>query len=152
MQSSAMATLSLRDLISMHLEDLSQPEPVSPAGLRIAHDNVAQNAKGDSKQAVPLKVCLTLEGESNLYRGFETQGIFVATWQPLEKGTDVNVTFFTEDGAVGRAAGVVRWVRDYHPAFPDTTPGMAVELEDLCGDSQSVFDSFAKRRDPLFYD
>lgn len=152
MQPSAMAALSIRELIPIHVDEASQPEPVGTASLRIAPDNSVQEGKNDSKQAVPLKICLTLEGESNLYRGFETQGIFVATWQPLEKGTDVNVTFFTQDGSIGRAAGVVRWVRDYHPAFPDTTPGMAVELAGLCGDSQSVFDSFAKRREPLFYD
>ncbi len=159
MQFSVTATPSVRVIAPTYVAEKQTSKPsgaarrevmTAPGAASAAH-NPNRTARA-SKPPVALEVPLTLEGESNLYRGFETRGIFVATWQLLGTGTEVDITFSSDDGSVGRAGGVVRWVREYHPGFPDTTPGMAVELVDLPKHTHAVFERFAARRDPLFYE
>ena len=48
--------------------------------------------------------------------------------------------------------GEVRWIRDLNPLTPDMTPGMGVRFVDPPPDVVSAIESFARHKDPLFFD
>ena len=100
-----------------------------------------------------LEVDIGLLSQSHFYTGLSLDvsrgGVFVATYQPLERGTLVTLYFVLPSGVAVEAPGVVRWTRDATKSAP---PGMGVAFEKLSDEAQSAIARYCVQRAPLYHD
>jgi len=104
---------------------------------------------------VALQAEVNLSSDSNFYSGFAADlsesGIFIATCNVLDRGTEVDLTFTLPTGQAIAARGVVRWAREYNEATPDVFPGVGIEFCNMEPDQQAAIQSFTAQREPLFW-
>jgi type IV pilus assembly protein PilZ len=118
----------------------------------------AQQNWADRRSAprVVLKTAVTFSSESNFYTGFldniSEGGLFIATYHPAQLGTMMQVEFsLPDDGEPISVEAEVRWVRETQSdsAVP---PGIGLRFVNLPVAERDRIESFAKRRDTIFYD
>ncbi len=106
-------------------------------------------------QRVELHADVDLFSDSNFYTGFSSDlsdgGIFVATCNTLDPGTEVEVAFTLPGSLRIQAKGVVRWHREYNDRFPDIFPGMGIEFVEMTEDSRLAVHAFTSQREPMFW-
>ena len=113
-------------------------------------------AERRSSTRVLLKTSVTLVSESNFYTGFSNNisegGIFVATYEPMALGTQLELEFClgADDNPI-KAVGVVRWVREYNP-HSDAPPGIGLQFAELSAADRQRVEAFVRQRETLFYD
>ena len=104
---------------------------------------------------VKLQTEVSLSSESNFYSGFGQDlsdgGIFVATCNILEAGTQVDLSFTLPGEIPVVATGIVRWSREFNEATPEFFPGMGVEFVDMAIEHRQIIHAFTTQRDPLFW-
>jgi uncharacterized protein (TIGR02266 family) len=104
---------------------------------------------------VALHADVDLFSDSNFYTGFSSDlsdgGIFVATCEVLEAGTEVEVAFTLPGSQRIQSRGVVRWHREYNDRFPDVFPGMGIEFVEMPEESRSAVHAFTSQREPMFW-
>lgn len=110
---------------------------------------------GRQRERHSLQTAIDLRSDSNFFTGFSTNlsegGVFLATYQELEPGTEVELTL-TLPGQPGlRVSGTVKWTRELSEREPDLTPGLGIQFNALEAESLDAIRSFVKGRDPLFY-
>ncbi len=96
-----------------------------------------------------------LYSDSNFYTGFTEDvsegGLFVATYDLLPIGTQLDLEFGLPGGTEFQVRGEVRWIRD--PIMSDEAfPGMGVQFIDLTSEDKIFIQEFVASREPLFYD
>jgi tetratricopeptide (TPR) repeat protein/Tfp pilus assembly protein PilZ len=145
----------------------SIPAPPMPSGLASEAPRRAQPSSAATPRAclvdgellrdparTPIEVNLGATTDSNFYVGFSSRiadgGVFIATYQCLPIGTEVELLVTLPGNFSARAHGKVRLVRDALASFGDDTPGMCVELEALSYATLALFERFAQKRAPLF--
>lgn len=93
--------------------------------------------------------------ETNFYWGFarnlSTGGLFVATFDYLPVGTELDVAFSLPDGRRVQARAEVRWVREPREDVPEIWPGMGLAFEDLDPTALEGIEAFVEEREPLFF-
>jgi len=98
---------------------------------------------------------IDLSSDSNFYSGFSSDirlgGVFVATFRELSPGTGIELEVSLPGGKRFRAAGVVRWSRDFNDKQPELFPGLGVQFTDLPLAAQEAFTGFTLQREPLFF-
>ena len=104
-----------------------------------------------------MRLEITYESEHNFYTGFteniSSGGLFVATHQPRKIGDMIDLTFSLPGlGQPCHVLGRVRWVREYHGAMADSTPGMGIEFVSLEERERRAIEAFIKYREPIFFD
>jgi len=107
-------------------------------------------------QRVELKSEVSFESETNFYVGWSGDvsagGIFIATHDLLEKGTQIRLQFKLPGGRRVTALGEVMWLREYNHLVPDQTPGMGIRFHGLEQSDSRAVNEFITRRDPIFFD
>ncbi len=107
---------------------------------------------------VTVEVHVTTTSDHNFYTGFTSNisegGIFVATSQICNLGTELDFTFTLEpDPNPITIRGIVRWIREDNQFTVGLNPGMGVQFLDLDEASQERVNAFiSRRRDSIFYD
>lgn len=114
--------------------------------LQLQHD-------GRTTPRAMLEVDIGLLSQSHFYTGLSQDvsrgGVFVATYQPLDRGTLVTLYFELPSGVALEAPGVVRWTRD---ATDTAAPGMGVAFEELDDHACSAIADYCVERPPLYHD
>ncbi len=102
---------------------------------------------------VDLEVGIGFHSESNFYTGFSGDisegGLFVATYDLLPVGTEVNLSFWLPDGQEVTTRGRVAWVRRAQGEQP---PGMGIRFVALSDEARDAIGRFVARREPIFHD
>jgi uncharacterized protein (TIGR02266 family) len=103
-----------------------------------------------------FEVDIGFQSETNFYTGFSQDvsegGIFIATYNVLERGTRMAVSFTLPDGHLVSCQGVVRWTREHNPSSPDISPGMGVQFERLSTEDRAAIDRFLAQRPAMFFE
>jgi len=114
-----------------------------------------QHEKRQSPRMV-LQSEVGFETESNFYTGFiediSEGGIFVATWELLPRGSEVDVELELPTGHIVRGRAIVRWLRDLRDEQADSPPGMGMQFCDLLVEDRNAINTFIATRSPLFFD
>jgi len=107
-------------------------------------------------QRIELKTEVNFESETNFYVGWSGDisqgGIFLATHEVLDKGTQIKLKFKLPTGRQIIALGEVVWVKEFNQLVPDQTPGMGIRFVGLDPADARAISSFTLKRDPIFYD
>jgi uncharacterized protein (TIGR02266 family) len=117
--------------------------------------SAAAAQKGRERGRVKLQAAIDLRSDSNFFTGFSTNisegGVFIATVQPVARGTQVELDVTLPGGRPLRVSGVVRWSREVNTRTPDLMPGVGVQFTDLSPEVASAINAFVVRREPLFF-
>jgi uncharacterized protein (TIGR02266 family) len=111
--------------------------------------------KGRERSRVKLQAAIDLRSDSNFFTGFSTNisegGVFIATVEPVARGTQVDLDFTLPGGRPLHVSGVVRWSREVSDRNPDLMPGVGVQFSELPPEVASAITDFVGRREPLFF-
>lgn len=111
--------------------------------------------KGRERSRVKLQAAIDLRSDSNFFTGFSTNisegGVFIATVEPVARGTQVDLDFTLPGGRPLHVSGVVRWSREVNDRNPDLMPGVGVQFAELPPEVASAITDFVGRREPLFF-
>jgi uncharacterized protein (TIGR02266 family) len=103
-----------------------------------------------------LEVDIGIHSDTNFYTGFTQDisqgGLFVATYNILNIGTQLNINFSLPGGSVLSLEGTVRWVREYNDRIPDMEPGMGIMFESLNNIDTGEINKFMEEHPPIFYE
>lgn len=106
-------------------------------------------------ERAPLEIEVTLESEHNFYCGITNDisegGVFVATYQPPEVGTVVEIELALA-GRVFRVLGEVRWLREVRASCEGCPPGCGVRFVDLDAQARAAIADFVCERDTVLYE
>lgn len=106
--------------------------------------------------SVDVDTMLSTGSHHQIYTGFSQDikdgGIFIATFEPRENGSEVVVNFKLPKDKNISALGVVHFVREYNPNVPELPPGMGVQFKNLSRANQDAIESFLETRTAMFYD
>jgi uncharacterized protein (TIGR02266 family) len=103
-----------------------------------------------------VAVDVSFHTEHNFFMGLTENlsegGLFVATYDNIPIGTELQVQLNLPDSDTINAQGVIRWVREYSRFTEDLAPGVGLELVDLDDGDQAVIREFLSQRDPIYYE
>ena len=103
-----------------------------------------------------LAVKVGMEHGNAFFTGFSgnvsSGGLFVATHQLLEIGSQLELFFEMPDGHEVGVVGEVRWRREYNPDATDQPPGMGLRFLNLGYDDQILIDRYIANHETIFYD
>jgi len=103
-----------------------------------------------------FEVDIGIHSDTNFFTGFSQDissgGLFIATYDIMALGSDINVNFTLPSGPVLSLNGKIRWIREYNETTPDTAPGMGVQFDDLTERDQRAINRFIATNPPIFYD
>ncbi len=101
-----------------------------------------------------LEAEVTLTSPSQFYAGltFDVSegGLFVATYQPLAIGEEVEVELTLPTTTV-KAKGVVRWTRAPSDDS-DAPPGAGLSFTELPDEGRTAIEELCRERPPLYHD
>ncbi|MBN2341040.1 MAG: PilZ domain-containing protein [Deltaproteobacteria bacterium] len=107
-------------------------------------------------ETIDVNTMLSSSSNHQFFNGFskdiEEGGIFVATFEPKEKGAQVLVHFKLPGNKSISAKGVVHFVREYNPTVPDMAPGMGVKFVNLHPADKTAIEKFLNSRNTMFYE
>lgn len=141
----------------------ARPPGMTPAARPPGMTPAARPAAGatpDSKEArrngrVRMHTSIDMRSDSNFFTGFSMDisegGVFIATVDPVPRGTQVELDFTLPGGRPMKVTGVVRWVREANSRHPELMPGVGVQFTGLPPEVASAISSFVTTRDPMFF-
>jgi Tfp pilus assembly protein PilZ len=109
-------------------------------------------------QTLQLQVesTLNMESETHFYTGLSGRidegGIFVATFDIKPINSKIAVSFTLPSGETIVTKGLVRWVREYNPDYPDAVPGMGLSFIQLRDADRRAIEQFLEKKAPILYD
>jgi uncharacterized protein (TIGR02266 family) len=117
-------------------------------------------AKSESERRIHRRIQVdldvTLSSEHNFFTGFVQNisegGLFIATHEYLDVGSELDVTFRLPSGQEVRTRSRVQWIREYNPDNGEVSPGMGVRFLDISSGDQSAVMDFLRQREPLFFE
>ena len=102
-----------------------------------------------------MQAAIDMTSDDNFFSGFSANisdgGLFIATFDYIPKGTQVDLSFSLPTGEKITAPGVVRWIREVNDKDPSSSPGLGVQFADLDEPAQHAIRAFIEQRDPMFY-
>ena len=97
----------------------------------------------------PLEASIAARSESAFWEGLDgEQGVFLATYEELPVGTQVDLTVHLPGGVSFVNAAEVRFVRSGNER---TWPGLGLELQETSAEAARAIARFARVRPSLFY-
>jgi len=143
-----------------------EPEPIPLTGVlpadplpllsRQSSDLAASDRERRGANRRSIEVDIGMQSETSFFTGFSMDissgGLFVSTYDILPLDSEVNVNFSLPGGQMMSLSGLVRWVREYNEAVPDTAPGMGIMFEDLSTEQENDINAYLARSNPLFHD
>ena len=134
------------------LEPAPAYTPVSPQPLALQPKKPA-NLDGPRTE---VEANIGANTESNFFVGFSGEvsegGVFLATYDVLERGSPVDLLVTLPGGYEFRVDGWVRFVRDPFDFDEGAHPGMGIQFESLARESRELVLRFIRKRAPTFYD
>jgi uncharacterized protein (TIGR02266 family) len=129
---------------------MSRPFPLQKAGESI---QIHEDRRSFHRRIVHVDI--GIHSDTNFFTGFiqdiSNGGLFIATYDVLTIGTELNVNFRLPDGPVLSLDGVVRWVREYNETT-EVEPGMGIQFENLSPNDSKSINDFILKHPPIFYD
>jgi len=123
-----------------------KPLPSSPAPV--------PGSERRKSSRIPMQTEVDLSSDTNFYSGFSTDlsdgGLFVATCNVAEIGTEVDLAFTLPTGQRIESRGVVRWVREFNDRTPEVFPGVGIEFVDTKPSTREAIQAFMRTREPMF--
>ncbi|NOZ02865.1 MAG: TIGR02266 family protein [Deltaproteobacteria bacterium] len=120
--------------------------------------NMTDDHEQRRSKRIEYNVEVGVSTDANFFTGFiqniSEGGLFVATHDPLDVGSELQVKFTlpTLDDEVS-ARAVVRWVRPYDERNPDAVPGMGVQFQEIIPEkATAAINDFIKQREPEFFE
>jgi uncharacterized protein (TIGR02266 family) len=134
------------------------PPPPAPPPPVAAAPVAAAPADAANRRQVPrtqLDCEVSMESETNFFAGFgwdiSTGGLFVASFQPLSVGQELQVRFSLPGGQQVDCVCVVRWSRDVNQANSGVLPGVGLQFLEISDAGRDAVNRFVKHREPMFY-
>jgi uncharacterized protein (TIGR02266 family) len=128
------------------------PMPGAPAARPQA---AAASAEARRNGRVRMHTSIDMRSDSNFFTGFSMDisegGVFIATVEPVPRGTQVELDFTLPGGRPMKVTGVVRWVRESNSRTPELMPGVGVQFTGLPPEVANAITSFVTTRDPMFF-
>ncbi len=142
--------------VSKVLEHLHEPIPLTD----VTDEPIALTEEsGHERRSFirrSVEVDIGIHSDTNFFTGFSQDissgGLFIATYDILSLGTELNINFRLPDGPVLSLNGKVRWVREYNETAQDMEPGMGVEFKKLSPDDRQAINLFISDHPPIFYE
>lgn len=110
---------------------------------------------GRQRDRFALQAAIDLRSDSNFFTGFSTNlsegGVFLATYQELSPGTEVELTLTLPGHPALAVKGTVRWIRELNERVPELTPGLGIQFTGLAADQLEAIRTFVQSREPLFF-
>ncbi len=135
--------------------------PAVPPGLRSATPAarsaavVPESPEARRNGRVRMHTSIDMRSDSNFFTGFSMDisegGVFIATVEPVARGTQVELDFTLPGGRPMKVQGVVRWVRESNARTPELMPGVGVQFTGLNPEVAHAITSFVTTRDPMFF-
>ena len=129
---------------------LSQPAAALPNSLL---PPVAPTPNGPREK---LEANIGAMTQSNFYVGLSGEiahgGVFVATYESLQKDESVRMLVTLPGGFEFECDGYVRFVRDPMDFSSESGPGMGIQFEKLGEEARELVLRFIRKRPPIFYD
>ncbi|MBZ4417560.1 TIGR02266 family protein [Myxococcus sp. RHSTA-1-4] len=129
------------------------PMPAAPAAHPAAAAQDGRDARRNGR--VRMHTSIDMRSDSNFFTGFSMDisegGVFIATVDPVPRGTQVELDFTLPGGRPMKVTGVVRWVRESNSRTPELMPGVGVQFTGLPPEVASAISSFVTTRDPMFF-
>jgi uncharacterized protein (TIGR02266 family) len=120
------------------------------SGVEARHDERRNHLRAE------LEAEVSLESETNFFMGFSEDisegGLFVATYDLLPVGSQIQIELALPDGYVVRAIAEVRWVRDLRDESDGVSPGLGLRFVELQPTDRDAITQFVQARAPIFYD
>jgi uncharacterized protein (TIGR02266 family) len=127
------------------------PLPLAPAPAKALPDH-----PGRTTRRMTMETDVGFQSESNFFTGFTQDisegGLFIATYDVKEMGSEMAVSFTLPDGHFVSCVGVVRWIREYNTLTPDVHPGMGVQFRELSDEDRKAIERFLTQRPAMFYE
>jgi len=134
------------------MDELATVVDARPLGHRPTDPDLgvaARMAVTASQRTPRLEVGLAPRSESNLYAGFDRiEGVYVATWDELAVGVEVEVLMHLPGGERVSTLGRVEWTR---AACDAGGPGVGVRFVGLNERGARLLARFAAKREPGFF-
>jgi uncharacterized protein (TIGR02266 family) len=122
---------------------------------RLARQQARAAAENRVDPRLHVAADVSLQTDSNFYCGLTENlsegGLFLATWDHLPVGTELDVDLRLEGRRI-QARGVVRWAREHSRFTEDVAPGVGVQFLELAPEDRGAIAAFIRRRDPLLYE
>ena len=129
------------------------PQAPEPAPARAPETHGAE--KRTSKR-IPVAVDVSMQTPHNFYMGLTENlsegGLFVATYDDLPLGTEVELQINLPNSPGIKTRGIVRWIRGFSEFTEDAVPGVGLQMVDLSEADQQAIRSFLAQRDPIYYE
>ncbi|QSQ21378.1 TIGR02266 family protein [Pyxidicoccus parkwayensis] len=142
----------------------SVPPAMIPKGARPSGSEAAVGSRPSGSEAamdarrngrVRMHTSIDMRSDSNFFTGFSMDisegGVFIATVDPVARGTQVELDFTLPGGRPMKVTGVVRWVRESNPRTPELMPGVGVQFTGLASEVAHAISTFVTTRDPMFF-
>ena len=105
---------------------------------------------------VAAEVPVALFSEHNFYSGLTENisegGVFIATYQTLPVGTELELTIVLYETTRIKVVGEVRWIREHNELSPETLPGIGVQFVSLPQTARVAIEQFIEGRSTMLYD
>ena len=144
---------------SLDIEDLRDggvPRPLPRRAPQVDVLMPSQPAEIDRQPRAQLAVKVGMEHGNSFFTGFSgnvsSGGLFVATHQLLDIGSQLELFFEMPDGHEVGVVGEVRWRREYNADATDQPPGMGVRFLNLGYDDQILIDRYIGNHETIFYE
>lgn len=145
------ATLDIQDL---RYGGVPRPLPGSEPAIEVRTHESRERVERQARAQLAVKV--GMEHGNAFFTGFSgnisSGGLFVATHQLLEIGSQLELFFEMPDGHEVSVVAEIRWRREYNPAATDQPPGMGLRFLNLGYDDQILIDRYIANHETIFYD
>jgi hypothetical protein len=108
--------------------------------------------------AVRIQAELGAHSGTNFYKGLsgndviDSGGIFVATYQIPQIGTQLSLRVSMPGGYEFEALGIVRWTREAPQSGADSSPGFGAQFTQITPEGRQLVYRYVRNREPLFHD
>ena len=115
-----------------------------------------QEQKRRQSQRSTLEIDVSIQTDHNFFMGLTENisegGLFVATYDELPLGTELDLRLNLPDSSPIETKAVVVWVREQNWFSEDVVPGVGVRFHDLSEEHASAIRKFVEKREPMFYE
>lgn len=156
------AELMIRHLIESLQAELTEfvsPEIDDEMDAQIAWDAVSQEMQycPFTRHGDDVKVIVDHQSETNFFADIsddlESGGVFVATYDVLSVGKDLNVRLVIPGSGLFRLEGTVSWIRDVDTcADGNISPGMGISFKKMHPAPMRAIEQFMTEREPLYFE
>ena len=115
-----------------------------------------QEQKRRQNQRSSLEIDVSIQTDHNFFMGLTENisegGLFIATYDELPIGTELDLRLNLPDSSPMETKAVVVWVREQNWFSEDVVPGVGVRFLDINEEHANAVRKFVEKREPMFYE